>query len=64
MRLVEGSPKVGMAAILPVSAFGFGTAVPAPEEDEDADRGRGFSPLSEGETEWLPRPDTNPTPFN
>jgi hypothetical protein len=66
VRLAEGSPKVGMAAILPVSAFGFGTALPAPETANAAaaDKARGFSPLSEGETEWLLKPNTSPKPFN
>jgi hypothetical protein len=55
-----------MAAIIPVSAFGFGTAVPAPEERGPAvpDRARGFSPLSEGDIEWLLKPSTHPQPFN
>ncbi len=66
VRLAEGSAKVGMAAILPVSAFGFGTTVPAPSGNgrEAASSAKGCSPLSEGETEWLLKPDVLPHPYN
>jgi hypothetical protein len=67
VRLAEGSTKVGMAAIIPVSAFGFGTTVSAAASSNGRDpvsTTRGASPLSEGETEWLLKPDTTPQPFN
>jgi hypothetical protein len=67
VRLAEGSTKVGMAAIIPVSAFGFGTTVSAAASGTGRDAvpaSKGASPLSEGETEWLLKPDTTPQPFN
>jgi len=66
VRLAEGSVKVGMAAIIPLSAFGFGTTVPAPSGNgrDVAPTVKGCSPFSEGETEWLLKPDVTPQPFN
>jgi hypothetical protein len=66
VRLAEGSVKVGMAAIIPVTAFGFGTTVPAPSAAgrDGASAAKGCSPLSEGETEWLLKPDVTPQPYN
>ncbi|MBA4063627.1 MAG: hypothetical protein C0501_07925 [Isosphaera sp.] len=67
VRIVEGSAKVGMAAVFPVSAFGFGTAVPAADPPAAPPAGRptgGFSLVSEGEAEYLLRPGVSPVPFN
>jgi hypothetical protein len=63
VRLAEGSAKVGLAAIIPMTAFGFGTAAPMTPEG-DGRGGAGFSPLSEGEVEWRLKPDAVPQPFN
>lgn len=66
VRLAEGSTKIGMAAIIPVSALGFGTAVPAPPAAgrSAAPAGKAGNPASEGDTEWLLKPGTPPNPFN
>jgi hypothetical protein len=65
VRIVEGSAKVGMGAIFPVSAFGFDNAVPAPEANGQVRvLAPGSSPLSQGETEWILKPDRSPAPFN
>jgi hypothetical protein len=71
VRIVEGSSKVGMAAIFPVSAFGFGTAVPAgepapvaPAPGRPALPSGGYSLVSQGEPEYLLKPNATPAPFN
>lgn len=66
VRIVEGSEKVGQAAIFPISAFGFGNAVPAPEAPPfEVDLvTAGSSLLSHDETEWLLKPNVSPAPFN
>jgi hypothetical protein len=61
--LAEGSRKIGLASIIPVSAFGFGTAMPTEPAEEFPING-GVSPYSEGEVEWLLKPDAAPEPFN
>jgi hypothetical protein len=62
VRLVEGSTRVGMAAIIPVSALGFGTTVAAPSNGAEP-ANKASSLLSDGETEWLLRPGAVPAPF-
>jgi hypothetical protein len=64
VRIATGSEKVGMAGIFPVSAFGFGNAVPAPEAGPGSGPAQGYSPLSQGEPEWLLKPHASPAPFN
>ena len=68
VRIVEGSAKVGMAAVFPVSAFGFGTTVSAeeirPPADPTAGPAGGFSVVSQGEAEYLLKPGVAPEPFN
>jgi hypothetical protein len=65
VRIVEGSTKVGMAAIFPVSAFGFGATHQATEPVATTDYPLGgFSVVSEGEIEYLLKPGAIPTPFN
>jgi hypothetical protein len=66
VRIAEGSEKVGMAAIFPLTVFGFGNAVSAPEVVEAGrESGRvGADLLSHGEAEWLLRPNATPAPFN
>jgi hypothetical protein len=68
VRITEGTDKVGLAAIFPITAFGFGNAVPAPHSAEAGRNGLGgaggSSVLSAGETEWLLKPDASPAPFN
>lgn len=68
VRIVEGSAKVGMGAIFPVSAFGFGTTVSGGEPVTEAGPGvrpaGGFSLVSQGEPEYLLKPGVNPVPFN
>jgi hypothetical protein len=68
VRIAEGSAKVGLAAIFPITAFGFGNAVPAPAPAEASRNGNGVadgaSLLSHGETEWLLKPNATPVPFN
>jgi hypothetical protein len=67
VRIVEGSAKVGLGAVFPVSAFGFGTAVrsgePAPARTAVRPSG-GYSVVSQDEAEWLLKPGTSPAPFN
>jgi hypothetical protein len=68
VRIAEGSQKVGLGAIFPLTAFGFGNAVPAEEEAGAGRAGRsvagGASALSHDETEWLLKPNAMPAPFN
>lgn len=67
VRVAEGSEKVALGAIFPVSAFGFGTAVPhvAPlDNGQTPAPAGGQSELSFGEPVWTLKEDTLPMPFN
>jgi hypothetical protein len=70
VRVVEGSAKVGMGAIFPVSAFGFNTAGRPSGPATTAGAGPegrpvgGFSLVNQGEPEYLLKPGVKPAPFN
>ena len=55
VRLLEGSDRVGLAAIFVTSAFGYGKArqLEQPSAATAAAPPKGFSLLSEGEPEWI-----------
>jgi hypothetical protein len=66
VRISETSDKVGLAAIFPLTSFGFDNAVAAETAVPDRN-GHGYagaSLLSAGETEWLLKPDATPSPYN
>jgi hypothetical protein len=66
VRLLEGSDRVGLAALFVTSAFGYGKA----RRLEPAGGGngsvppKGFSLLSEGEPEWILKEGEMPQPHN
>jgi hypothetical protein len=68
VRLLEGSERVGLAAIIVLSAFGYGKAriLEAPAAAANAGKGpaRGFSLLSQGEPEWILKEGMMPEPHN
>jgi hypothetical protein len=66
VRLLEGSERVGLAAIFVTSAFGYGKARKL--EHQSAGNGsappKGLSLLSEGEPEWILKEGASPEPHN
>jgi len=66
VTLLESSDRVGLAAIIPVSSFGYGKARKL-ETNSEAPTGepdKGFSLLSQGEEEWVLKSGEMPTPHN
>jgi hypothetical protein len=55
VRLLEGSERVGLAAVFVTSAFGYGKArqLEQPGGGSGAAPAKGFSLLSDGEPEWV-----------
>jgi hypothetical protein len=64
VNIVERSRKVALAAIIPISSFGFGTADPQPAFATGDGPRPGASYLSVDEEEWLLKPGMLPRPFN
>jgi hypothetical protein len=65
VRLVEGSERVGLGAILVTSAFGYGKARKLEQQATNSSTPpKGLSLLSEGEPEWILKEGEWPEPHN
>ncbi len=64
--LLEGSERVGLAGIFPVSSFGYGKArrLDAGGAEAGSSPAKGFSLLSQGEAEWILKEGQTPAPHN